>query len=96
MRRWAAGYGTHVKLLASAIGGRIAPPPTREAERAGLFDAVDFPSRYERALRDSTNAMEALAAYGRDGAFDASAQHALLAVLPEGTIDPPAEGPAVT
>lgn len=91
LRRFARGYATYARILASPAGRLLVRPGEREAERAALFDAVDFLGRYAQALRRSRRFVAALCEYLDDGRFDDSARAALSRVVPETTLDPPPE-----
>ena len=86
LRGWARGYAQYVTLIASPLGRRVAPREEKEVARAELFQG--FEGRFDAAVAQSKRWISALKAYGRDGAFDASARAALERELPEGTIDP--------
>jgi hypothetical protein len=60
----------------------------REAARPEVFTAFDFPRRFAEAVAKSRHYLDALGAYLADGVFDESAQAALAAQVPEGSIDP--------
>ncbi|MBK7863607.1 MAG: hypothetical protein IPJ65_34375 [Archangiaceae bacterium] len=86
---WARGYAQYIALISSPLGKRVAPPAQKERERPELFP--QFEERFARAVQQSRTWVETLAAYGADARFDASARAELERVMPEGTIDPPAE-----
>lgn len=93
-RRWTAGYAQYVWTIASPVGKTIAPPAEKERERPQVFDGLDFPGRFARAVQQSLRWMTTLHAYLADGVFDERARAALHAEIPEGTIDPPGEAPS--
>lgn len=89
LRRFARGYKTYVALIGnSVVGPRIGPREVREAARPEVFTAFDFPRRFAEAVAKSRHYLDALGAYLADGVFDESAQAALAAQVPEGSIDP--------
>ncbi len=89
LRRYARGYLQYCSLIGNrVIGPRIGPRPAREAARAEVFDGFDFPAHFASAVRKSGQYLDALGAYLADGVFDESAQAALFAKVPEGSIDP--------
>lgn len=88
-RRYASGYVSYSRLIGNSIvGPRIGPKSQREAARAEVFSAFDFPVRFAQAVALSRRYLDALGAYLADGVFDQSAKRALAAILPEGSIDP--------
>jgi len=86
--RFLAGYRRYVWLIASPIGKTIAPPAEKEREKPALFDALDFPGRYHRAVAQSVRFLNTLSDYLCDGVFDESARAAFHRQIPEGSIDP--------
>lgn len=85
LRDWAAGYRQYVALVSSPFGKLLAP----EAAKRSMHDQVyvgswgTFPERYERAVKDASEAMEVTLDWvespGRANDFHR--------VLPEGPID---------
>lgn len=84
----ARGYQRFVRTITGPLGRRLATTEEKVRERAGLYDAVEFPRRFTEAVARSRRWVEALAAYHDDGVFDDSAVHALSAIMPEQTLDP--------
>lgn len=89
---WAGGYRDYALLISSPAGTLIAPPAAQEREREQVYEAVDFPGRYQQALQRSRAWVAALCDYLEDGRFDAGARATLTRLVPEGTLDPGAEG----
>jgi hypothetical protein len=85
------GYDAHTRLLASIVGGRIAPAAEKERARPiyaygpwGTFDSL-----LEDAIAASIPVLDAAVAVLDASAADLAAAHAALArVLPPGSIDP--------
>lgn len=86
--RWARGYRSYVLLLSSPFGKTIAPASAKEREKPGLFDGLEFPRRFDRAVAKSRRWVDTFASYLADGRFDDSARAALHREIPEATIDP--------
>lgn len=85
------GYRAHARLLGSPLGRRIAPPAAKERARPLYLHGSwgSFESLLETAITRSLIVLEAAASVLDATTADlATAQAALHAVLPAGTIDP--------
>jgi hypothetical protein len=88
------GYRTHIKLLGSPLGKRLAPRPAKDAAKPRYIEGMwgAFPSLLERAVAASIAVLDATCDVLDAGATDVHRARAQLASrLPRGTIDPAGE-----
>lgn len=85
---WGRGYKRFLRVLSCPLARWGIPPDLRARVRGALFDDIDFPGRFDQAVRESQRWTELLWQYLLDGVFDASAQEALGRVIPEQSLDP--------
>lgn len=90
-RRWTRSFDDYCLILTSPLGATVVPDHEKLWVRPWVFDAVCFPLRYRHAIQQAQRWADALLAWGRDGVFDTSAERALAAIIPEGSIDPSPE-----
>lgn len=87
-RRWTGSFSDYRLLLASPLGATVVSDHEKRWVRPWVYDAVRFPLRYRQALAQAQRWSDTLLRWGRDGAFDESAQRQLDHAIPEGSIDP--------
>lgn len=88
------GYRSHVALLGTPLGKRLAPPSAKSDAKPRYLEGTwgTFPSLLEQAIAASLPVIEAAAAVLEASTTDVHAARAQLASrLPRGTIDPAGE-----
>lgn len=85
---WGRGYHRFLRILGCPIARWGIPQALRARVRGALFDDIDFPGRFDQAVRQSRRWTALFWQYLHDGVFDASAVAALCSAIPEQSLDP--------